>query len=78
MVTPHFKKKPTDAKDQCQKGFADAKDQLRQVKGTQDVLRKNPGADLGFLGPPGLKLGPAVELKNIFKPFRYILIDLCN
>mmetsp|Transcript_45734 Transcript_45734/g.99646 ORF Transcript_45734/g.99646 Transcript_45734/m.99646 type:complete len:219 (-) Transcript_45734:1516-2172(-) len=26
---------------QCQKGFADAKDQLRQVKGTQDVLRKN-------------------------------------
>jgi hypothetical protein len=73
-----LKKKPTDAKDQCQKGFADAKDQLRQVKGTQDVLRKNPGADLGFLGPPGLKLGPAVELKNIFKPFRYILIDLCN
>ena len=42
------KKSPTDAKDQCQKGFADAKDQLRQVKGTQDVLRKNPGSDLGF------------------------------
>ena len=38
-----------EAKDQCQEGFADAEDQLRQVKGTQDVLRKNPGANMGWI-----------------------------